>query len=201
VEVLTWLLRRLRSDVPIVLWIYCFSQISDETVDRRNLRSIGSRIDWRMGIPIVIAALVAAVTALGPTSSSIEHYSIEVPAGYEAKDVSPPMMDFEVYRVARQHSNGVACGLYLGNAPGFPKLRWSSKKPVETKGDGRITKAFERPGALEGLIEFSGLTYKDSKIGSPFTFIHYWCDKLDEGSGRDMLKMIASIKVARAHLD
>jgi hypothetical protein len=111
------------------------------------------------------------------------------------------MIDFEVYRVARPHSTAGGCGVYFGNSPRFPDLHWVSKKPVETKGEGRTTKAFQRPGAIEGLMEFSGLSYRNSKSGSPFTFIHYWCDQLDEGGGRDMLRMIASIKVVKAHLD
>jgi hypothetical protein len=116
-----------------------------------------------------VVVMLAAVATPPSTSISVEHYSIQIPGGYEAKDVSPPMMDFEVYRVTRQR-------------------------------EGRTTKALQRPGALEGLIEFSGLTYKESSRGSPFTFIHYWCEALDEGARRDMLGMIASITVARPHL-
>jgi hypothetical protein len=134
------------------------------------------------------------------TSISIAHYSIEIPAGYEVKDVSPPMTDFELYRVTRHGREKLGCGLYFGFAPKFPQLQWSGQ-PEQTKGDKRSTRAFQRSGAIEGLIEFSGLTYKNSRIGSPFRMIHYACDRLDEGAARDMLKMIASIKVTRAQLD
>ena len=154
-----------------------------------------------MGIPIVFAALVAAATAPGPTSISIEHDQSRSPQVTKPTDVSPPMMDFEVYRVARQHSNGVACGLDFGNAPGFPKLHGRRRNLSRRRAMGARPRHSRDRARSEGLIEFSGLTYKDSKIGSPFTFIHYWCDRLDEGAGRDMLKMITSIKVARAHLN
>jgi hypothetical protein len=153
-----------------------------------------------MVLHFVLAAVAATATAPTSNSISIAHYSIEIPVRYEAKDVSPPMMDFQLYRVTRQGSKSVGCVLYLGFAPRFPQLHWSGK-PVETKGDERTTKAFQRPGALEGLIEFSGLTYKNERSASPFRIIHYACDKLDESAAKDMLRMIASIRVTRAHLD
>jgi hypothetical protein len=148
----------------------------------------------------LVLATLATVTPLpNPTAISVEHFSIEIPPGYEAGEASPPMMDFDLYRVTRRGSKAVACVLYFGNAPNFPQLHWS-EKPIETKGDQRITKAHQRRGAIEGLLKFSGLSYK-SQTGSPFTFIHYAGEKLDDVAIKDMLKMIASIKVVRPHLD
>jgi len=146
---------------------------------------------------LAFAALASAVPA--PTSITVAHYLIEIPAGYVAKDVSPPMMDFDLYMVTRQGRKEITCTLYFGNHPSFPKLQWS-KKPVETKGDKRTAKAFQRPGAIEGVIEFSGLTYQHPS-GTPFGSIHYFGDKLDDGAVKDMLRMIASIKVTRPHLN
>jgi hypothetical protein len=133
-------------------------------------------------------------------SITVAHYAIDIPGGYEAKDVSPPMMDFDLYRVTRQGSQDVACGLYFGNHPSFPKLHGWRQEAMETKGDDRTTTAFQRSGAIEGLIKFSGLAYKDSDH-SPWSAIHYFCDGLDEAGLKVMLAMVASIKVARPHLD
>ena len=129
----------------------------------------------------------------------VGHYSIEIPPGYEARKVSPPMMDFDVYRVMRQGSKGSGCGLYFGNHPSFPKLHWS-QEAVETNSDNRTTTAFQRPGAIEGLIKFSGVSYKASRV-SPWQLIHYFCDELDDVGMKTMPAMIASIKVVQPHVD
>jgi hypothetical protein len=149
---------------------------------------------------IVLAALGASSAAPAVTSITVTHYSIEIPLGYEARDVSPPMMDFDLYSITRRGSKRVACTLYFGNHPQFPKLRWPSQKPVETKSDKRTTKAFQRSDAIEGLIEFSGLTYKSSGH-TPWTLIHYFCDGLDELAVRHMVGMISSIKVVQPHVE
>jgi hypothetical protein len=149
---------------------------------------------------ILIATLAVSSPAPSPTPITVAHYSIEIPLGYEARDVSPPMMDFDLYSVTRQGSKRAACTLYFGNHPQFPKLRWWGRKPVETKSDRRTTKAFQRSDAIEGVVEFSGLTYKSSGH-SPWTLIHYFCDGLDEAEIRDMLGMIGSIKVVQPHVE
>lgn len=133
------------------------------------------------------------------TSITLEHYSIEIPAGYELEDVSP-MGDFDLYQVTRRGSKSVVCGLYIGNFPSFPKLDWGSQRSVRTMGDNRTTVALQRPDAMEGVIRFSGLTYKGS-TGTPWQAIHYMCDRLDEVGAKEMAAMIASIKVVRPDVD
>ena len=144
-----------------------------------------------------------AIAGSAPAAASLilQHYSIEIPAGYEAKDVSPPTMDFALYQVTRRGSKRLACSLYLGNSPNFPELHWSGRKAVETKSDDHTTTAFQRQGAIEGVMSFSGLTYKEQRSGSPWTSVHYLCHDLDQAGMRDMLRMIASIKVVRPHVD
>jgi len=146
------------------------------------------------------ASPASSASAPAATSITVAHFAIEIPRGYQARDVSPPMMDFDLYRVERQGSTEGGCSLYFGNAPDFPQLRWS-QNARKMKADGRSTTAFERRGAVEGVIKFSGLTYKQSTAGSPWTSIHYLCDGLDELGMKDALGMIASIKVVQPHVE
>jgi len=139
-------------------------------------------------------------SAPAATSIAVAHYLIEIPANYEAKNMSP-MSDFDLYRVRHKRWWGADCILYFGNFPSFPKLPWGSHQVVQARSDDRTTTAFQRPGAIEGLIKFSGLSYKDSKAGSPWMSIHYLCDGLDEVEMKDLLGMISSITVVRPHVD
>ena len=101
--------------------------------------------------------------------------------------------------LAHPGSKEGGCGLCFGNAPGFPKLHWS-QEAVETTSDNRTTTAFQGRDAIEGLIKFSGLSYKNS-VGSPWTLIHDFCDDLDEVGMKNMSAMIQLIKVVRPHVD
>ena len=140
------------------------------------------------------------VSAPTATSITVEHYLIEIPANYEVENLQP-RSDFDLYRVRHKRWWGGHCILYFGNFPSFPQLRWASHERVAARVEDRTTTAFQRPGAIEGLIEFSGLSYKDSKASSPFRFIHYLCDGLDEVEMKDLLGMVSSIKVVRPYVD
>jgi hypothetical protein len=164
---------------------------------------------YRAGLAVTVFALGCSTAdarlvegqriSTGATSITMAHYSIEIPAGYEARHV-PVRADFDLSQVGRRGSSKVSCGFYLGNFSQFPQGHWGRRKPLETRGENRTTTTFQCPGTLEGLITFSGLSYKKSG-DSPWTTVHYFCDDLDESGMKDMLGMVDSIKVVRPHVD
>lgn len=151
---------------------------------------------------IAILALVltsaAPLPGDGPVVQVVEHYGIEVPAGYVLKDVSPKMMDFDLYALTEKRTGKVKCTLYVGNHPAFPKLRWSGK-PVETRQSGGTRKEFRSSDRVEGLMTFLDVTYKDSG-GSPFQTIHYLADHLRAPDLEVVTAMLDSISVAKKEL-
>ena len=129
----------------------------------------------------------------------VEHYAIEVPAGYVLKDVSPKLMDFDLYALADQRTGTVKCTLYVGNHPAFPKFRWRGK-PIESGRNGETRKEFRSSDRVEGVMNFSGVTYKNTP-GSPFETIHYFADHLNAHEMQVLTALLDSIHIARAHLE
>jgi hypothetical protein len=149
----------------------------------------------------LVLALIAATPA-APTAGTVRtfnHYAIEIPAGYVVKDVSPPRMDFEIYNLV-DGKGKVKCGLYFGNAPQFPMFKWESQSPTESKDANRTKKAYRSATRMEGLLEFSGLTYKGIPA-TPFSIIHYFADGLSAADAKAVSAMVESIRVVQKHLD
>ena len=71
---------------------------------------------------------------------AIIHYDLDVPDAYSLRDVSPPQADFALYVVESKTSH-TKLGLYFGNSPGFPKLKWEGA-PVTTSSTGKTSKDF-----------------------------------------------------------
>src|SRR5690242_8511645 len=112
--------------------------------------------------PAVLFAV--AISAGGHSEKTIvAHYSFDVPSGYRLK-IASRCEDFDLYALTRRDDKKTLCTLYLGNAPRFPIRKWEGK-PVETTERGRTRRSFRSSNAIEGVITFSGLTYKDT----PFT--------------------------------
>ena len=146
---------------------------------------------------IVALTLVAAqpISAAGPVVQMVEHYAIEVPAGYTLKDVSPKLIDFELFALVDKRTSATKCTLYIGNFPSFPKLRWAGS-PTESKGSDRTRREFRSTDRIEGVMTFTGVTYQDS-TGSPFTSIHYFADRLSGAEIKVVTAMVDSIRVAK----
>jgi hypothetical protein len=151
---------------------------------------------------IGILALILVATPPAPSARGavqvVEHYAIEVPADYTLKDVSPKIMDFDLYALAEKRTGIVKCTLYVGNAPAFPKLRWSGK-PTESTQNLGTKKEYRSSDRIEGLMTFQGLTYKDS-AGSPFTSLHYFADHLSAADLKVVAAMVGSISIAKKDL-
>jgi hypothetical protein len=142
-------------------------------------------------------ALVAAqpVSAVRPVAQIVEHYAIEVPAGYALKDVSPKLIDFELFALVDKRTRSTKCTLYIGNFPSFPMFRWAGS-PIESKGSDRTRREFRSAHRVDGLMSFRGVTYQDS-AESPFTSIHYFADHLSRAEIKIVTAMVDSIRVAK----
>src|SRR5437868_5747663 len=106
----------------------------------------------------LLAAGSATASGTSPTRTHFQHFSIEVPAGYQLKDSSPPMMDFDLYDLIDLKTKKARCRLYVGNAPRFPLFSWSGA-PTVSRTPGKEQTDFRSASRVEGTIKFSGLTY------------------------------------------
>jgi hypothetical protein len=148
-----------------------------------------------------LAVLLAFAT---PSDGHLEmvqvaHYSIEVPAGYRLTEASTERADFDLYALTSRDGKITICTLYFGNAPRFPVRKWGGK-PVETKERDRVAKTFRSANTLEGVITFSGLTYKDTS-STPFGTIHYFSGALDPAEMKVVQRLVDSIQVTQPHIE
>jgi len=135
------------------------------------------------------------------TTRSINHYDVDVPAGFVITDRSPRRADFDLYEVSGG-SSGAKLQLYFGNHPRFPTYKWAGAPRAESQ-DGRSAKEYPYSPAekrMEGVLTFSGLSYKATPH-SPYTQIHYFATDVDPSTARIFADIVRSIRVARAHLD
>jgi hypothetical protein len=138
----------------------------------------------------------------GLSEKKINHYSLQIPHDYRMRDITPPMMDFELYEVHKVGNPKVKFDIYFGNNPSFPKFKWKEESLNSTK-DNCSTKVFKyrkSDGAIEGLLSYSGLSYKGSNQ-SPYTTIHYFASGLSEKEADVLLGIISSIKVVKPNLN
>jgi hypothetical protein len=155
-----------------------------------------------MTMALMLSLFAAVPAPPAPTAGRVQtfnHYAIEIPAGYVVKDVSPPMTDFDLYQLI-DGKGKVKCGLYFGNAPKFPTYKWGSKLPVETRDASRAKKAFQSSTRMEGVLKFSGLTYKTTP-DTPFSMIHFFADGLSTDEIKAFSAMVDSIHVVQKHLE
>jgi hypothetical protein len=142
---------------------------------------------------------LAATAAPGESKMQvIEHYAVQVPAGYILKDMSPKMMDFDLYALTESSSGEVKCTLYVGNDPRFPRFRWSGK-PIESSPAGGTRKEFRSADRIEGLLTFKGVTYGNS-LPSPFQTIHYFADHLSAIDMKVVTALVDSVSVVKKDL-
>jgi hypothetical protein len=135
----------------------------------------------------------------GPTSVVIEHYSVDVPAGYSIAEVGPKE-DFDLYLIISVRSPRKRLGLYIGNHPSFPAYKWGRRAREETKTDVSLEE-FEYDGQkMEGLMTFSGLTYK-TQSHSPFPRVHYFTNDADAADAKRFAEIVRSIRVTKPHLE
>lgn len=117
-------------------------------------------------------------------------------------DVSPKMMDFYVLRLTRESPKGPALTIYLGDHPKFPSLKWSVKPDKKELPD-RSMMSFneaERNQAIEVLIDFHGLSYKDDD-SSPWEMIHFYGEGMSMDDFKVFSEFIRKVEVAKIHLD
>ena len=82
------------------------------------------------GILALILVAAAPSPAVGQVVQVVEHYAIDVPAGFALKDVSPRDMDFDLYALVDKRTGAVKGTVYIGNAPSSgSSMRRTSNKP------------------------------------------------------------------------
>ncbi|HEY0711934.1 MAG TPA: hypothetical protein VGF45_04625 [Polyangia bacterium] len=149
-----------------------------------------------------VAAVVLLMASDGVAQSTkkhtINHYSVELPASYRLKDITPKLMDFGLYAVVGRQDGKVRCTLYFGNHPDFPSKRWAGA-PVATRDGWRTRKEFRDANRIEGVIAFEGLSYKGSS-GTPYSKIHYLAERVRPADQPLLLSMLDSIAVENPHL-
>jgi len=153
-------------------------------------------------VTVLLAASSMAPTPTSGTNSkpmthSFTHYDFDIPEAYTLRDVSPAMSDFAVYEV-RGKAGGPTLGIYFGNHPQFPKLKWDTA-PVSSSADGKTADEYPyspRTRQLEGRMTFSGLRFRTSRW-SPFSSVHYFAANLSEDDGKAFTAIVHSIRVAR----
>ena len=150
-----------------------------------------------------MAALLALILVATPASAHhvvhvVQHYRVEVPAGYVLKDLSPKQKDVRLYALADTRTGSVKCRFFLGHLPKFPKLRWSGK-PTESRQSGGSRKEFRAADRIEGLMNFDGLSWKGYPM-SPFGWIYYVGDHLSASEVKLVATMMDSISVIKKDL-
>ena len=136
-----------------------------------------------------------------PTREVWNHFAIEIPATYVAKNVTPRMADFQLYEVVSGDGRS-RCTLYFGNHPAFPKLKWSNP-PIEERHKGVVVKEYgytPEERRIEGLLRFSGLAYGGTDE-SPFSMVHYVSENLEPAQAQSFMRMVGSIVVVKRRLD
>jgi hypothetical protein len=133
--------------------------------------------------------------------AKINHYSIHVPTGYVLRDVTPQMADFDLFEITNQEDHSDKLSIYFGNHPHFPVYDW--KDPPSESTDAAVRKTVYNyrasDGSLEGMLVFSGLSYRHS-AQSPYSRIHYFAKATNSEASERFLKIIASIEVANPNL-
>lgn len=154
--------------------------------------------------PLVFLGMFGCMMAKNNTpmvEHQIVHYSIGTPDGYVIRDVTPPNMDFILQEISKIGNHSCVLVLYIGNAPSFPKLQWSSaKKEVVSSSSKHIfyTSA-DGVSQIEGLFEFKGLKYRNMPF-TPFSMIHYFTDgKPDPDDLKAFKAVIDSVHVIDQH--
>jgi hypothetical protein len=167
-------------------------------LSRRNVHR--STHDILCEVMAGILTLMFLAVATPPAESKmqvIEHYAVQVPAGYVLKDVSPKLMDFELYALTDSRSGEVKCTLYVGNNPRFPTLRWSGNPSQSHQGAG-TRREFRSADRIEGVMMFERVS--KSSLMSPFQVIHYFADHLSAVDMKAVAALVDSVIVVHQDL-
>ena len=154
---------------------------------------------------VMLTLLSLLVSSGGSMPQSVKalwnHYAIEIPANYRAKNITPSIADFELYEVVAREGDA-RCVLYFGNAPAFPKYKWPGPPIQHQDKEKRIrVHAFTNTtGTMEGLLEFGRLSYRGVEQ-SPFSSVHYFCERTSSNQALLFDRMIKSIVVVKPRLD
>lgn len=130
----------------------------------------------------------------------VNHYSVEIPAGFELKDITPNMVDFQLMEIHKTGKKKPNIIVYFGNSPSFPKYDWpalNKERDLENTADWQSYR--EDDGAFEGVSTFHGLSYRGSSE-SPYTKIHYFGIGINKDSIVQFKKIISSMKVSQSKL-
>lgn len=149
---------------------------------------------------LILAALPLAEGAEDYTNRQVAHFLLQIPSSYIVKDLTPQFADFELFEICEQKRETACLKLYFGNFPNFPLLRWNSAPSVEGASDRQDYPFRTDDGAIEGLLSYRGLTYKNHN-GTPYSQIHYFSKGLSKEQAARFLEIANSVKVTRPNLD
>lgn len=150
---------------------------------------------------LISGAIMGAARCEEFSMEEINHYSIQLLSDYVLVDVTPKMADFELVEVVNKEHPDDKLSIYFGNAPHFPAYDWK-ESPSESEGEGMRKTTYnyrQRDGAMEGMLVFSGLSYRGSKH-SPYSRIHYFANAVNKETSDRFLKVIESIRVVRPNI-
>lgn len=142
------------------------------------------------------------VQAKAESTKEKAHFKFHIPAGFSLTDVSPKMMDFYLFKLARETGNGPVLTIYVGGHPKFPSLKWSVKPDKKELADRSIMfyAEAEKSQAIETLVDFHDLSYK-SDDASPWEMIHFYSEGLSQNDFKVFSEFISRVEIAKKHLD
>ncbi|MFL6710078.1 MAG: hypothetical protein ACJ8HI_17900 [Massilia sp.] len=150
----------------------------------------------------ILAGILINSSARANDCKLITHYCIKLPAGYSLKNITPPAADFELLELYRSKDRNEKLTVYFGNAPSFPVYDWGNSSPMQKRHEvARTWLEYDgKNGAIEGVLNFSGLSYRGSSQ-SPYSQVHYFGRGLDAESGAQLKAIIVLITVFKPILD
>ncbi len=141
--------------------------------------------------------LALALLMIGGTQGGAEewslhqekYFSLMLPTGFTVK-MGAPMMDFEVYTFAVTGTPFI--GVYVGNAPKFPRLKASAATSLTTL----KTSGFEMVSLWHNdqLLQREMLITMPAQEGWPL-YIHAWTTKLPTAQAAIADKILSSLTV------
>lgn len=154
-------------------------------------------------LAVALGVYLGSIVACAPHLYRINHYVFVVPPGYEVQDVSPEMMDYQILNIRNTADPIAVFRIYFGNHPRFPIFEWDVPPVEKSLGKDCTMRMFEyreRDGAIEGVLHFTGLSYKDLSI-SPYTCVHFFAQGIDKASAEQLMTVVSGLRVAEPHLE
>jgi len=148
---------------------------------------------------LLISSLVTySSSAYASTPHDFLHFSIELPKGYSLVDISPKMMDFNIYAV--HNSKKVIIGrLYVGNHAST-RLTPTNKRSLSKTVTVAMAEYSIKSLDYELLLEFDGLKYK-GEPNSPWSSIQLFNVTTNPSVRNLLISSVKSVSVVRPNIE